>query len=153
MSDKQIDDIINDVFSVMPVFAKTMLGLVENAFSEYKLSNSSIKVLFALENHKKITITDLGKVLCAHKPNVTSWVDCLVKSDLAYRLYDDKDRRIIYISLTDKGENTVNRCRQDLNNSFGYKLGHLSKRDLDLLIQTLNNMAILLNKINEQSKG
>ncbi|MCR3759970.1 MarR family transcriptional regulator [Clostridium felsineum] len=152
MSDKQIDDIINDVFSVMPVFAKTMLGLVENAFSEYKLSNSSIKVLFALENHKKITITDLGKVLCAHKPNVTSWVDCLVKSDLAYRLNDDKDRRIIYISLTDKGENTVNRCRQDLNNSFGEKLGHLSKGDLDLLIQTLNNMAILLNKINEQSK-
>ncbi|AAK78852.1 DNA-binding MarR family transcriptional regulator [Clostridium acetobutylicum] len=151
MGNDQIDEIVNDIFYVMPAFAKTMFGLLESTFYHCELSNSSIRVLFALNNHKKITITDLGKVLCAHKPNVTSWVDCLVKNDLACRLYDDNDRRIIYISLTENGKLTIDKCKEVLNKSFAERLAHLNDEDLELLIQTLNNMSMLLNKINGHS--
>ena len=37
----------------------------------------------------------------------------LVKKDLAVRLTDESDRRIIYLGITDKGEEMVGRANQE----------------------------------------
>ncbi|PJI07457.1 MULTISPECIES: MarR family winged helix-turn-helix transcriptional regulator [Clostridium] len=148
MEDQQISELLNDIFSVTPVFAKAIIKIFDDIVIDDNLSKAHIKVLFVLDKYKKITITDLGKVLYAHKPNVTCWVDRLVKSDLAKRIYDKNDRRIIYISLTDNGNEIIKNYEKCLKDLFSRKLYKLNDDDLKLLMQTLNNMKMLLNKLN-----
>lgn len=148
MEDQQISELLNDIFSVTPIFAKAIIKIFDDIVPNGSLSKAHIKVLFILDKYKKITITDLGKALYAHKPNVTCWVDRLIENDLAWRMYDKKDRRIIYILLTDKGNETINNYKKCLKDSFNKKLSRLNDNDLKLLMQTLNNMKMLLNKLN-----
>lgn len=148
MEDQQISELLNDIFSVTPVFSKAIIKIFDDIVIDDNLSKAHIKVLFVLDKYEKITITDLGKVLYAHKPNVTCWVDRLVKSDFAKRIYDKNDRRIIYISLTDKGNETIKNYKKCLKDLFSRKLSKLNDDDLKLLMQTLNNMKMLLNKLN-----
>ncbi len=71
---------------------------------------------------------------------MTFILDRLVELDLARRLPDTEDRRVIQISLTEKGKRVLKKGRQHIIQNVESKLRKLSPEELELFAQTLNNL-------------
>lgn len=149
MDSRLVDELIDDIFSVLPVFNKKMFNIGDNLLKDKDISRAHIRIIFALKKHGKITVTDLGKSLTAPKSNVTNWVDKLVKADMVERIFVEKDRRLTYLQLTNKGAEFSVRYMEALKYSFGQKLWKFTDEDLVLFKEALENMKKLLAKIND----
>lgn len=147
MDKKLICELFDDIFSVMPVFNKIILNVADEILKNKGMATAHIKVMYIVKKHKKINITELGKMLSSPKPNVTNWTNKLVEMDFVKRVFDESDRRIIYIQLTEKGEEFMEFCKKALVESFEQKLWKLSDEDLRTFKGTLENMRKLVDKI------
>jgi len=147
MDKELICELFDDIFSVMPVFNKMILSVGDEILKNRGICIAHIKVMYVVKEHKKINVTEIGKMLSSPKPNVTAWTNKLVEMDLVKRVFDENDRRIIYIQLTEKGEEFMEFCRKALVEAFEQKLWKLSDEDLRLFKGTLDNMRKLVDKI------
>lgn len=147
MDKELICELFDDIFSVMPVFNKIILSVGDEILKNSGIATAHIKVMYVVKKYKKINVTELGKILSSPKPNITAWTNKLVQMDLVKRVFDENDRRIIYIQLTEKGEEFMEFCKKALVEDFEQKLWKLSDEDLRLFKDTLGNMRKLVNKI------
>lgn len=148
METKFIAELFDDIFSVIPVFSKTILNVGDILLKENGIARAHIIVIYGIKKYKRINITELSKILSAPKPNVTCWLDKLVRVGFVERILDDVDRRVIYVKLTEEGLQFVKTYEEELKKSFVEKLSKADESDIKLLKDTLDNMKKLLMKIN-----
>lgn len=67
------------------------------------LTPAQFSVLFYLRRRDNSSVTDVAKYLKISKPNMTPILDSLIKKGYLVRTRDEKDRRIIRLSLTPSG--------------------------------------------------
>ena len=70
-------------------------------------------------------------------PGITGLIDRLEKSGFVVRERCAKDRRVIYVALTEKGQKTLADLDQPLQELHKNLLGHLTKDELKELIRLL----------------
>jgi DNA-binding MarR family transcriptional regulator len=70
-------------------------------------------------------------------PGITGLIDRLEKSGFVARARCAKDRRVIHVALSEKGENTLAALDQPLQELHGELIGHLSPSELKELIRLL----------------
>ena len=83
------------------------LMIVENRFLESsasKLSNTEIKVIGFIGKSEECTMSQIAEYLMISKTNLTAVVDKLVRKKLVRRHRSEEDRRLVLVSLTEKGE-------------------------------------------------
>lgn len=68
------------------------------------ITPSQMALIFMVNYHEKITLSDIAKNLNISKSAVTQLVDGLVRLDLLKKINDENDRRINYLSLTEKSK-------------------------------------------------
>jgi len=56
--------------------------------------------------------SEISRIHCISKPNVTTLISKLIENGLAERSHDEKDRRVIYINITEKGKKVAYRRRK-----------------------------------------
>ena len=79
----------------------------EQAISREALSQitySQFILIHAIDASKKATVTELANVLSVTKPTLTAAVKNLIKLGLVERTPSETDKRVFYLSLTEKGE-------------------------------------------------
>jgi DNA-binding MarR family transcriptional regulator len=108
-----------------------------------------IAVLFILNKVGKSPMSELGKCLLVSKPNITFLVDHLVEDGLVKRVPDESDRRVIYIHLTEKGKQFVQRKKEQALAMITDKLSTLGDLDLDDLSKSLDKVIAVLTKLRE----
>lgn len=64
---------------------------------------SHILVLAHLKNHGKSRPSDIAKALGLAPPSITHLCEKLIKKELAVRVADEVDKRILYLEIRDKG--------------------------------------------------
>ncbi len=62
------------------------------------------RILYVLWEHEKLSITEIGRLTSLAKTTLTSMLDRMEKSGLIIRTPDTKNRRQIFISITDKAK-------------------------------------------------
>lgn len=107
MEEQTIFHIINNMDKVT-----TNLIVQWNKVFEEDLGVSHILVLGHLKVHGKSRPSDIAKILGLTPPTLTYLSEKLVQKNLAKRLVDDSDRRIIHLGITDKGIEVVQRANQ-----------------------------------------
>lgn len=108
MKERTIFEIIHNMDKV----TNNLIIQWNKTFNE-DLGVSHILVLAHLKGHGKSRPSDIAKVLGLTPPTVTHLAEKLVRKELAVRLTDESDRRIIYLGITDNGEEMVNRANQE----------------------------------------
>lgn len=71
--------------------------------AEGGLSPSQFYVLKTLKAAKTLTVTDLAKRLSMTTAGATGLIDRLVRTDLVTRERDRRDRRVVWVRLSDEG--------------------------------------------------
>jgi len=79
----------------------------DSVFSKYGLTTEKFGVLTSIKSRGPLRPTDLASILERSANSISMLVDRMVKAGLVRRTRDRKDRRVVTVSLTSKGETAV----------------------------------------------
>lgn len=151
MDIKFINEILDDLFVLLPTLNKKVFKETENILKERGLSLTHLRIMFILKKREIITSTEIGKILEISKPNITVLVDKLVENNLIER-NSGKDRRSILLSLTPNGKVLLKDYMNEVKKSFRDKMSDFSEEDLLLFKETLTNIKKIIDKIDIEGK-
>ena len=115
-------------------------------FREYGVTPSQYNILRILRGEgKPLPILEVAERTVTVVPGITGLIDRLEKAGLVNRLRCQKDRRIIYVALTDKGTKILADLDQPVSALHRKLLGHLSQAELRELNRLLEKVREPLN--------
>jgi DNA-binding MarR family transcriptional regulator len=114
---------------------------------EHGLTPSQYNILRILRGEgKPLPILEIASRTITVVPGITGLIDRLEQARFVSRLRCEKDRRVIYVALTDHGTKTLAALDEPLVALHRKLLGHLSQVELKELIR-------LLEKVREPLTG
>src|SRR6266576_6928911 len=116
-------------------------------FRDYGLTPSQYNILRILRGEgKPLPILEIADRTVTVVPGITGLIDRLEQAGFVNRLRCEKDRRVIYVALTDQGMTTLAALDEPLVALHHKLVGHLSQGELKELIR-------LLEKVREPLAG
>jgi DNA-binding MarR family transcriptional regulator len=110
-------------------------------FREYGLTPSQYNILRILRGEgKPLPILEIASRTITVVPGITGLIDRLEQAGLVNRQPCARDRRVIYVALTDHGTKTLAALDKPLVALHRELLGHLSQADLKELIRLLEKV-------------
>jgi DNA-binding MarR family transcriptional regulator len=107
-------------------------------FRPYELTPSQYNVLRILRGEgAPLPILEIANRTITVVPGITGLIDRLEKAGFVLRQRCAKDRRVIYVALTEKGRKTLAALDEPLQALHRQLTGHLSKTELKQFIRLL----------------
>jgi DNA-binding MarR family transcriptional regulator len=133
MSNTSTKSGLSDLMSVFGIFRKNILETIKNEGFGHDMSFSQVEVLNFIGPSGKETMKNIAGYLRITPPSATEVVTEMEKKGLVKRMNDKKDRRIVFITLTDSAKKlSVSLCkRKEL--IFKKMLSKLSKKERENL--------------------
>ena len=108
---------------------------------EHELTPSQYNILRILRGEgKPLPILEIASRTITVVPGITGLIDRLERAGFVHRLRCEKDRRVIYVALTDQGTKTLADLDEPLLTLHRKLMGHLSQGDLKDLIRLLEKL-------------
>ena len=115
------------------------------------ISSLQMSILWYLFNEENgFTMGELAKKLNISKQQMTKLVNGLEERGLVKRVYSSTNRRIVIITLCDKGRDIQNKAVDEYYQNFSMKLNKLSKVQQEEFydsITTISNCILDMNEI------
>ena len=130
----------NDFVKLWAKLSKEMKSHMELHLAP-TLTEGQLQVLELLESNGKMKPSDLLEHLETTPAAVTTLLDRMEKGELIIRERDEKDRRIVWISATDKG---VSECARGIavrNQFLDIYLNRISNHNQQLLVFLLRKVS------------
>lgn len=112
-----------------------------------RLSHTQFHALAILRRQGAISMSDLAHELHISKQQLTPIVDQLIEMNYVYRKQDEGDRRRVLIGITEAGEEVIQDIRAKKIAMMAEKLDALTDEELDQLVEKLDGIREILNKI------
>jgi len=124
---------LSDLMSVFGMFRKNILETIKKEGFGHDMSFSQVEVLNFIGPSGKETMKNIASYMRITPPSATEVITEMEKRGLVKRMNDKKDRRIVFITLTDSAKKlSVSLCkRKEL--IFKKMLSKLSKKDRENL--------------------
>lgn len=97
-----------------------------------------------IEEKPSCTPSDLAELLCVGKSSITALVNKLVGRDLVHREGDERDRRVIYLKLTDTGRKVYRETEREIQMLLEPYLVHFKPEEVRNFIESFEKLASLL---------
>jgi DNA-binding MarR family transcriptional regulator len=108
---------------------------------EHSLTPSQYNVLRILRGEgQPLPILEIASRTITVVPGITGLIDRLEKAGFVNRLRCEKDRRVIYVALTDLGSKVLTTLDEPLLVLHHQLLGHLSQGELKEIIRLLEKV-------------
>jgi DNA-binding MarR family transcriptional regulator len=85
----------------------TVVRCQDSLFSGYGLTSEQLQVLASIKSRGPLRPSDLASILERTPNSMSMLIDRMVKAGLVRRTRDRKDRRVVTVSLTEKGKTAV----------------------------------------------
>ncbi len=135
-----------EILSMFKEIAKRFVEMQKEVLSGTNIGFTELKILTLLDVSGKYSQTNLSEYCGIDKPTISRVINRMYEQNLVKRQEDCNDRRITYISLTDKGKLLLENIRSSLlvsyNNYFNCVSNNDKKTFIELLNRTLNKEKI-----------
>ncbi|BDZ67746.1 MarR family winged helix-turn-helix transcriptional regulator [Methanobacterium ferruginis] len=148
MEEKSIERMLDDFLIYFPVFYQKVISSKD--FHNKQTSASYYQILGVLMHQESLPISVIGDILYISRPNMTSYIDKLVKDGMVERIPDEKDRRIIRIKLTPGGREFIKKSRVIVEGNMRENLSSLNAEELENLSEAIKTVKLTLMKIEEK---
>ncbi|MGI5845648.1 MAG: MarR family winged helix-turn-helix transcriptional regulator [Alphaproteobacteria bacterium] len=108
-----------------------------------------LEILVRLHLGGRAKLKDIAAREYTPASNLCSLFRILEKEDLVKREIDDKDRRNTWYSVTPKGTKLALKTIDSFRARISELFSNISKKDEEILTNSLKNMNIILNKIKQ----
>ena len=107
MSKQSLTAFSEELLEIMPRLMRGLFRKHTDSLGQGKITLPQFLSLDLINRKGALKMKDIAKELRISFPAVTGLINRLVKMKLASRLYDEKDRRVIYITLTSSGKKMI----------------------------------------------
>lgn len=146
MDEVKLEQIVRNFITIIPLFKKKLLH--DNCkFDKGNLNHSHFQILAVLKKEGQQPISEVAKKLFISTPNMTKLLNKLIDEDMIERIPDEKDRRVININLTEKGNIFLENKFLEFESSLKNKFSPLSQDKLNKLNDSLITLKEVLNGI------
>jgi len=145
MCKKTVDVLAEKLLTIGPIMTKKIIRFDMNTNETIPINQ--LMVLGTLHELGSLSISEICKKLFISKPQMTIIVDKLVKSNLVYRIYNNKDRRTINVNLTEKGNEYCKNLLETFKKNLKRTLITLSEEDLTTLLNSLEITEGILKRL------
>lgn len=104
-----------------------------DAWMNLNITTAQLRSLFFIDNEGTTNFTRLAAALGVTSSNVTGIVEHLVEQELVSRTENPEDRRVLLLSVTEKGKALLNSLRESRTKQMSEVLAHLSAEELSIL--------------------
>lgn len=124
--------IFNDILSI------EQKALIIDEFSDITVTD--MHIIDAVGNGEARTMSQISKTLEVTMGTLTIGINGLVKKGYVERRRGEKDRRIVYASLTDKGRRAYDHHRQFHKDMVSSVMNGLSEEEAKVLAKTMTKL-------------
>lgn len=136
---KTVSDIVELVSTYYPKLRKVFRNLV--SIKDVPISMTQLTCLNIINRQNQLTMSDLADELNMSNQQLTKVVDALEGFEMVERTYAPKNRRKIYAKVTQKGKDTLQKLKQELDRKLGKILLEVSDDELDKLYECIAHIA------------
>ncbi len=116
------------------------------------LTNNDMHVLQAIGTGEGRNMSSIARTLNITVGSLTTSINGLVKKQYVQRRRGEKDRRVVLVSLTEKGKKAY-KCHEDYQRQVSLSiLKKLDKEELKVLIKTMNEVSEFTRKYIESKE-
>lgn len=119
-------------------------GIVKN--QNTAVSKLEFKLLHTVYRHERLMISEVSEILNISLPNCSRYVKTAIEDGYLQKQIDLDDKRIYYISLTEKGKSIVESTLGDFTEEMSHQLVDLDFKTLEKLEQNFANLNNLLSE-------
>jgi len=110
------------------------------------ITGSQFFVMKKIHEKGKMTVSEVANELNVSLSAITALTDRLYKNGLIKRDRDEKDRRLVWLTITPQGEKTLQDYGVNRQEVFRKYLGDLSQEDLSSLINICDKILTSMKK-------
>lgn len=122
----------------------------EEIMRKENLSFTGFFVLSTLSKVGRMKSSDLALKLGVTKPSISHIIDNLEGKGLVIRQYGTEDRRAIFIDLSEKGENLLDKL-YNVKSMALKAMGEMDQQTIEGFLQFVNRMTKNVHEIRERS--
>ena len=108
---------------------------------EPQVTTHQFEALWCIKKSKQAHMREIADHFSTTMPTATSLIDKLILAKLVRRRNDIKDRRIVKISLTGRGEHMLKDMARHRERKISKMLSYLSEKDKKDLLRILNTIS------------
>ncbi|HEY8347216.1 MAG TPA: MarR family transcriptional regulator [Symbiobacteriaceae bacterium] len=112
--------------------------------SEFDVTPPQCEALMVLKEYGSLAMGELCQKVGSACSTATDLIDRMERNGLVERVRDPRDRRVIRLHITPKGEEVVERVVEASRTNLARKLQGLSDQEKERLVQTLEMLHYLL---------
>ncbi|MBM3248073.1 MAG: MarR family transcriptional regulator [Candidatus Omnitrophica bacterium] len=141
----RVGQIVQEISMLMPKMIRKMhRGYI--AYSDIPISQ--LAIMLAVAEQGTTQATKLSREMKVSAPSITGIVDRLVRTNYIKRIPDKKDRRVINLMLTEKGQKEINVLRDRMRNRWKSILSELEPQDREMYLSLMKKILVILEKEN-----
>jgi len=147
MNDAKIQKFTNNIILLFPIYHKNLIRS-EDKCSLITPFNPKFRIMGMLMFYGDMPMSAISKKLCVTKPGITALINKLIIEKMVTRQHEKGDRRVIKISLTQKGKQYLLKSRNETEETIKKNLSILDEKDFNKLFNASEDMIQILSKIN-----
>lgn len=142
-----MDTLDRDLATVMAAFYFDNIKYFKHLFKDAVITPSQYKILSNIKKIQPCKMGDLSSVSYISFGSLTVMVNKLVEEGFVDRIPCKKDRRIIYVKLSEKGEQYLKESAEHFISLLEDKVRSLNEEDKQKLKELLSQANELLKKV------
>jgi DNA-binding MarR family transcriptional regulator len=146
LRERNIDDLIERYLSVSFFVMRKAAALVKCELDE-DMTNDQYYLLRYIKKKAKCTSTELASMFGVNKSAITAMTNRLVKKGLIQRTRDQNDRRVVYLTLTERGDEWITETEEKIHKLVESFITKFSEEEIETFIQTYEKLARILQEM------
>jgi len=141
-----LSDFADKINEIMLTLMKEFARIQPKEIYRGKVTLPQVLILQHLISEESLRMTDIARFMHVSTAATTGIIERLVKSGYVSRVFDQDDRRIIKIEITEKGVSLMKRLARDRRKMTIDIFGKLSEQDRQDYLRVLTRIKGTLSK-------
>jgi DNA-binding MarR family transcriptional regulator len=139
--------IIDEMFIYLMRFTRE--NIIEESISN-SVTPAQFGVLYLLSCHGCMTMKDLSRHLKQTHGASTGLIDRLLKSDLVQRERSESDRRVVHVSITEKGQQMIHKITHNRHSILQDVIREMNEEEQNVMLTALT---LITEKLKHHEKA
>jgi len=152
MDKKIIQELIDRYVSVSFDVNKKAESLIKGQIEE-DLTVDQHYIIRYIQNTKECTSSELAEAFDVNKSAITAIINRLADRGLIGRTRDEKDRRVVYLTLSDKGLDLHRKTQEKVHLLVESFITQFEESEITAFINTYEKLAQILTVMKKEEEG
>ncbi|WP_171653873.1 MarR family winged helix-turn-helix transcriptional regulator [Paenibacillus foliorum] len=138
-----MDDLNKYAFRIRTAMNKIQREINIKMQSQFglELTRPQLYVLKLISDEEPCKMTDLAKGLGVNASTISTMINRLVQDGLISREYGSSDRRNVFVSITQRGNDVLKQHLQNYSEVLQQYLSHLEPKELETFVRNFEKIA------------